>query len=189
MRRIFWDLECGRTKRDDEDWNHYKTTAGVSVACAMDQTDPLPFFYTPNDRGNFDLLALVRLLEAADEVVSFNGDRFDTVVLASACALPRIHIRRSVDLLRVVLDAKGPVKYAEGSWRLGSICSRTIGEGKLLDDGAFAPQKATQGRWGELMTYNASDVVLTRKLWQFIVEYGYIIDPDGRRLEVKLNGS
>ena len=189
MRRVYWDLECGRTKRDSESWPSYQTSCGISVACVMGEGETDLGFYTPNDKEPFDLYSLVRVLESADEVVSFNGDRFDTQVLISTLGLPALRIAKSVDLLRVVLAAKGGVRYPEGSWKLDSICKRTLGEGKLLGDGAFAPQKAREGRWGELFTYCLGDVKLTRDLFRHIAKYGYIIDPDRRVLEVRVDGA
>jgi hypothetical protein len=145
-------------------------------------------FYTPGDKDPFDLYSLVRVLEGADEVVSFNGDRFDSQVLISTLSLPALRIAKSVDLLRVVLNAKGPVSYPPGSWKLDSICKRTLGEGKLLGDGAYAPQKAREGRWGELFTYCYGDVKLTRELYRHIVDRGYIVDPDNRVMGVRVDG-
>jgi hypothetical protein len=188
MKRIFWDLECGRTKKDTESWPQYQTSCGISVACVMGEGDSEVEFYTPGDKEPFDLYGLVKRLEGADEVVSFNGDRFDSQVLVSTLGLPALRIARSVDLLRLVLAAKGGVRYPEGSWKLDSICKRTLGEGKLLGDGAFAPQKAREGRWAELFVYCLGDVKLTRDLYRQIASRGYIIDPDGRRMEVRIDG-
>ena len=188
MKRVYWDLECGRTKRDNESWPEYQTSCGISVACVMGEGDLEIGFYTPGDKEPFDLYSLVRVLEEADEVVSFNGDRFDNQVLIAALGLPALRLARSVDLLKVVLAAKGPVRYPEGSWKLDAICKRTLGEGKLLGDGAYAPQKAREGRWGELFTYCMGDVHLTRELHRHIIRRGYIIDPDGRKMEVRVGG-
>jgi hypothetical protein len=146
-------------------------------------------FYTPGDKEPFSLYDLVRVLEGADEVVSFNGDRFDNQVLISTLNLPALRLAKSVDLLKVVLQAKGPVRYPEGSWKLDSICRRTLSVGKVLGDGAFAPQKAREGRWGELFSYCLGDVRITRHLYRHIANYGYIIDPDGRKLEVRVDGA
>ena len=188
MRRVFWDLECGRTKGDRESWGQYAATAGVSVACVMGEGEEVGF-YTPGDKEPYDLYTLVRLLESADEVVSFNGERFDNQVLIGALGLPTLRLHRSVDLLRLVLSAKGGVRYPEGTWKLDSICRRTIGTGKDLTDGAFAPLKWKQGRLGELFTYNLKDVWLTRELFRFVERYGFIIGPDERKLEVRVDRS
>ena len=188
MRRLFWDLECGRTKGDKESWGQYQASCGISVACVMGEDEGDIGFYTPGDKDPYDLYSLVHLLESADEVVSFNGERFDNQVLISTLGLPALRLRRSCDLLRVILAAKGLARYPEGSWKLDSICKRTLNEGKLLGDGAFAPMKASQGRWGELFVYCMGDVRLTRELYRHILTRGYIIDPDGRKMEVRLDG-
>jgi hypothetical protein len=154
----------------------------------MGEGDSEVDFYTPNDRDPFDLYGLVKRLEGADEVVSFNGERFDNQVLIATLALPALRIAKSVDLLRIILKAKGGVRYPEGSWKLDAISKRTLGEGKLLGDGAFAPQKAREGRWGELFTYCLGDVKLTRSLYRHIATQGCIVDPDGNRMGVRVDG-
>ena len=186
---LFFDLETLHPKDDGESFDAYKHHAGVSVACVIADESRNPTFYTSTDEKPFDLPSLCARLNAAKTVVSYNGESFDVNVLTAAASEPLVIVNH-VDLWLVVKDATDTVAqrkgfyYRRGERKLGAITKATLGVGKLLEDGAFAPQKWRDGRVGEVVSYCWMDTELLRRLWHFIRSHGYFLDIHGNRVDV-----
>lgn len=190
MDRVVFDTEASVTKWDDEDWTDYHRRAGVSVACVIDAATGFPTFYTETDDpdGQYGLWALVRRLEEADEVISYNGKVYDVPVIEWAVTdegFPRYRLRlkRHIDLYDRIKEALEGERWPRGSWTLDAVAHRCLGNGKSAN-GAFAPTLMREKRLGELFTYNLKDVWLTWKLTEFAEREGYLLNPEGKRLPV-----
>ena len=181
MRRLFWDTEAREAKDDDEEFKRYRQRAGIGMSLAYNAESDEWFWHDHND-----LDELAALLESADQVVSYNGVGYDHIVLDADVAR-RVWIKDECDLWLLLRD-QGARGWPQGSWGLGPTCERTFGLGKL-GHGADAPTLLADGKIGKLATYLQRDVQLTFKLWDFIKRHGYVIDPEGRQMEVGLNGT
>lgn len=147
---------------------------GVSVLCCYDSDlDSYLFFDDHNlDEG-------MEYLRNSDLLVSFNGAEFDVPCLEGYTG-SQLGLVPHYDILRSVWQGLG--KRRKG-YKLTEICERTLGVGKT-STGEFATQLWDEGRHAELYTYCLKDVQLTSRLFDFIVEKGYIVDLDGNPLEV-----
>lgn len=189
MSVVFFDLETLHPK-GEESFQSYAPVAGVSVACLIDDATGAPTFFTSNDEPPFDINGLVARLNGAETVVSYNGESFDTRVL-EGCATEPLMLGDHVDLWLVVKDVTDAFSqsrgffYRRGERKLDVIARHTLGEGKLLADGALAPTKWRDGRIGEVVSYCWKDVELLRKLWHFIHQHHYIVDCHGNAIEVE----
>jgi len=183
---VVWDSEALESKRDDVGWDEYRHRAGVSVACVIEAATGLPTFFTAGDRAGYDLDALAERLEAADEVVSYNGIHWDTPVLSETIMRPvLVH---ECDLYAHIRTALHGQRWPQGSWKLGRVALDTIGVGKN-GDGGVAPTLWREKQVGRLITYCYVDTWITWKLWEFIRRHGFVLDPDGGHLEVNLYGT
>ena len=142
---------------------------------------------------------LVRML-TGQVVVSFNGIKFDNkVTLDCDCPLVDMDLPtpwRNYDLLLEVVKAKfqcrnvreaeielGAEIVHDGSIGLDGLAQGTLGMGKT-GHGSKSPLLIREGRWGDLFAYNLHDVRLTRKLLDFLMRYGYLIDRGGFEIEI-----
>ena len=67
----------------------------------------------------------------------------------------------------------------DGTFNLDALCKATINM-KKSGHGAHAPKLYKEKRYDELLEYNLQDVRLTKKLFEFISKWGYLIDGKGR---------
>jgi len=140
--------------------------------------------------------AMVKLL-TGKHVVSFNGIKFDSrVVLGNNRALFPAEgmvmqwpiAWANYDILAEYVTARfnlvdveaaekklGDKAIHDGTFNLDAICRHTVGRGKS-GHGADAPLLYQAGKFGELLEYNLNDVRITKKLYEFILENGYIVD-------------
>jgi len=198
---VVFDLEI--KKRIEELPNGWKDhhLMGVSSGVAWSNREGRIMIF---DDHNID--DLLRLLASAPLVVGFNHIRFDYPVLLGATGvskLPRPVIAANghvnVDVWPAVTDGVNGVKTdfdllievwrnmdcgpcfnpsTHGGYGLDSICELTLGRGKS-GDGAHAPVLYQQGRWAELIDYNIQDVVLTRDLFRWAQEHGFVLTKTG----------
>jgi DEAD/DEAH box helicase domain-containing protein len=113
------------------------------------------------------------LLENGDFLVSFNGIRFDILCLLNGgvdidtfLALQhKPHLDLLADFYRRV----------DGRFRVGldNMAQNTIGEGKT-GNGADAPLLYQSEKWDELITYCENDVRITKQIFWYGSEQGYI---------------
>ncbi len=73
----------------------------------------------------------------------------------------------------------------DGSFSLDGIAEDTFGLHKS-GTGAHAPVLYHEEKYAELLAYNLQDVWLTKKLFEFIQEYGFVVDRAGRCVRIAL---
>jgi hypothetical protein len=132
-------------------------------------------------------------------VVSFNGIKFDNKVTLDCDCQDNMDLPtpwRNYDILLEIVKAKfqcqnvreaekelGAVIVHDGSIGLDGLAQGTLGMGKT-GHGSKSPLLIREGRWGDLFAYNLHDVRLTRKLMDFLMRYGYLIDRGGFKIEI-----
>lgn len=112
------------------------------------------------------------LLEEADAVVTYNGERFDLPILNKEFVvdgLPPPAPTGSIDLLRVV---KRRFRFASN--KLDHVCSELGLGNKTRHEGHDLWVQCMQGdsaAWGRMKKYNKQDVVLLEKLYHKILPW------------------
>lgn len=173
-------------------WND-KPALGLSIGCFFDYQDGLfHWFDVPT------LEATIRMfLERHPLIVSFNGRQFDGPLMSSVFlahhpqstdgsfwfAVERSNRwdalwAESYDILHEIWTVDPVRRFERGLNSLGAI-SVANGYGAKEMDGAMAPQLWRQGRYAEVITYNVSDVLKTKRLFEQIVATGAILRGDG----------
>ncbi len=135
---------------------------GVSVAVAYDSgTDTFHRF------GQDELDGLCEILSGVKLVVGFNVRRFDYAVLAG-CVKYDFGRLRTLDMLEHVKRRLG--------YRLSldHLAQATLGASKSAD-GLQALEWWKQGRLEEIATYCQADVAITRDLYLFGRDKGYVL--------------
>jgi DEAD/DEAH box helicase domain-containing protein len=113
------------------------------------------------------------LLENGDFLVSFNGIRFDIPCLLNGEVDIDIFLalqnKPHLDILQNFYANVG------GRFRVGldNIAQNTLGKGKT-GNGADAPLLFQQGKIEELIAYCKNDVLITKEIYEFGVEQGFI---------------
>jgi len=132
--------------------------------------------------------------------VTFNGVKFDSRVLLGNNREMTIHgvtengglgwgnydilleyvrARFGYDNVGQAENRLGDKAIHDGSFSLDGLSEGTFGLHKT-GHGANAPILYQAGKYAELLDYNLHDVRLTRKLFDFIREYGFVVDRAGR---------
>jgi len=165
--------ECGGRERIEKENKWHEL--GLTVFGVWDSKDNRPYIYDKHT-----LSEGISHLESADLAVSFNGNRFDLLVLKGL--LGRwIELKNNYDIHKEIKSAGAPWK---GSG-LGATSEKTIGRGKS-GNGETAPALARQGRWGQLVTYNIDDLYLTKELMEHIRKYGWVVGADGQTYKLEV---
>ena len=140
-------------------------------------------FYGANDGGDYSIEAFAKAIEEAEFIVSYNGLWYDLHALQGAVGRhvnPKYHI----DLWDRIKDSLGGEYWGKGAWKLDRVARDTIGIGKTSANGAFAPSLFQEGRIGELVTYLYRDTWILWRLFEHVVDEGWVLNPDGGRLYV-----
>ena len=148
---------------------------GVSVLVAYDYAEDRYRVFTGGDLDGFAALCADRY-----PLVGFNNIDFDNRVLA----VPGIVIEpgRCYDILAEIWRSLG--KRTKG-YRLDDCARANLGAAKS-GNGALAPVWWQQGKIGAVVDYCMQDVLLTKRLFDRIVETGAITDPvTGRPLPLR----
>lgn len=174
MSYVVMDLELKETVNDNNGgWDAARRgERGIAVAGLYDSEEDWYSLYDESILGD-----LATHLESADTLVTFNGLEFDVPCLQGVLGRTLL-LRGHYDLLQSIWSA---LPHKTRGYRLGEVARRTIGRDKL-EAGSGAPQLWEAGRFAELHNYCLMDVHLTRKLFEFVLENGYIIDPSGNPL-------
>lgn len=155
---------------------------GVSVIGAWDYATKRPLVFFENDLRAFELLAQDR-----DLVVGFNQLGFDIKVLRAAGI--DIPDEKNYDLLRAVWEGVGLGPEfnprTHGGYGLDACCRANFGTRKT-GDGALAPIWWQQGRQADVINYCLADVMLTKQLFDFVVEHHFIVDPKGSETRISV---
>jgi hypothetical protein len=187
-----YDVEVLRGPEEVEGGWRNPWEMGFGTAVVFDYCADRYDFYGPDDRERLvgDLTGCY--------VVGFNSVRFDNhVLMHPARPTPDLVPWTNIDLLHDVVKARfgvcgveaaenavGVARVHDGSITLDGLAWGTLGLHKA-GNGAHAAQLIRQGRWPEVFAYNLNDVRLTRKLYEFVCRYGYLIDRGGMRIPLE----
>lgn len=129
-----------------------------------------------------DVQALVEELKSADKVVGFNIIHFDYQVLRPYAPNENFRGFRSVDMLQDI--------YRALNFRLSldSIAKATLGATKTAD-GLQSVQWFRDGELDKVAEYCKADVEITRRVYEFGREHGYVnyYSKLGSKLKVVVN--
>ena len=172
---LVFDVETRRSAAEVGGWNR-ADRMGVSIAVAYDSRADDFFTYTQEA-----LPELFARMRAAQLVVGFNSFRFDYAVL-SAFAPFALRALPGLDLLRRVQDS---LKYRVSLDNLGQA---TLDEPKSAD-GLQALRWWQEGRLDDIAAYCRKDVDLTRRLYLFGLEHGWLLftNKAGQRVRVPVD--
>lgn len=176
LMEIFFDLETKLWSTEVEGGFSNIPAFGMSVAVTWDDGKG---FQTWLEK---DASELVKELERADKVIGFNSVGFDYEVLSAY--VPNVHDlldRKSFDILADI--------YRRLGFRLSLevICSTTLGKSKLAK-AEDAIKWYRQGEIDKVVSYCQTDVELTRELYQFGQEHGFVCYPQsGQCIEVPVD--
>jgi DEAD/DEAH box helicase domain-containing protein len=172
---VFFDVETQRTF-DEVGGRHNLSRLGLAVAVTYDSSTGEYHSYTENEVDE-----LVDELVAADLVVGFNVKKFDYEVLSPYTEYP-LHSIRTADILQDI--------YLELGFRLplDAIAEATLGTRKSAD-GLQAVRWFRQGQMDKLIEYCRKDVELTRDLYEYGRQRGYVLywDRRGRLQKIFVN--
>lgn len=142
----------------------------VACVCALISGERLPRIYDA-----MNLQQLQADMDAADVIVSFNGDGFDSKVLkANGIIVPA---EKSLDLLAEIKRASG------FRFSLDAMAEKNLSIRKT-DNGALAPIKWQQGRRAEVINYCLNDVLMTVLLFGLAKKQGHLITPKGGKVKL-----
>lgn len=175
MKILTFDIET--TNTFDEVGSPDPADLDLAVVCVHDnETDQITHYFKEN------LGKLWPLIESADMLVSFNGDHFDIPLLNKYYAGDLNQIK-SLDLLKEVKQAIGR------RIKLDEIASSTLGESKSAD-GLQSIIWWRQGKIDEVVSYCKQDVLVTKKVYDFAMQNGYLLyGKNGSKEKIDLDTS
>ena len=158
---VVFDVETQRSAKEVGGWSH-ADKMGVSVAVVYDSAQDSFFRFTEEQ-----LDGLFALLRAADLVIGFNSLAFDYAVLRPYAPYD-LRTLPTLDLLTSV--------YERTHTRIGldTLASATLGTAKSAN-GLMALAWWKEGKIDQIAEYCQVDVQLTRDLYRFGLEYGYLL--------------
>jgi DEAD/DEAH box helicase domain-containing protein len=173
MRKIVFDIET-RNMFQDVGSNDAKDL-DISVVCIYDyETDSYQSFLQE------DLGKLWPILEAADMLITYNGDHFDIPLLGKYYPGDLTKIK-SLDLLKEVKKSLG------FRLKLDSIAQGTLGHGKS-GHGLEAITWWKNGEIAKLIKYCIDDVKVTKDIYEYALKNGNLKYKDGPLTkEIKLD--
>ncbi|MEW5719211.1 MAG: ribonuclease H-like domain-containing protein [Chloroflexota bacterium] len=172
MNDIFFDLETQKSFQEVGGRENMKLLR-VSVA--------VTFSTATNEFKAYiekDVTALVADLKAADRVIGFNLLNFDYQVL-KAYTTERLSDLKTLDLLDDIYNKLG---FRVG---LDALAHATLGAQKSAD-GLLAIQWFREGKIDQLIAYCRDDVAITKQLFEFGRDNGYVMYPDRSRRKQKV---
>jgi DEAD/DEAH box helicase domain-containing protein len=159
-RVVVFDLETQRLAQDVGGWSHIRDM-GISIAVTHCEGEGFRTFFED------DVDDLVRLLVSADLVVGYNQLRFDYEVL-TAYTDEDLRKLPNLDMLKYVEAVLG---YR---LKLDQLAAGTLGRSKT-GNGLIAPEWFREGKFDLLEQYCREDVNITRDLFRFGNEHGYLL--------------
>ncbi|MBA7479053.1 hypothetical protein ES707_14484 [subsurface metagenome] len=166
LKEVFFDLETKLWSSEVEGGFNNIPAFGLSVAVTSWNDSKSYQRWMENDANK-----LVKELERADKVIGFNILRFDYGVLSAY--MPNIH---------ELLDGKSFDIFTDLENRLGFrlsldvICSTTLGKSKLAK-AEDVIKWWRQGQVEKVMEYCQMDVELTRDIYRYGQEHGFVCYP------------
>jgi DEAD/DEAH box helicase domain-containing protein len=172
MNDIFFDLETQKSFQEVGGRENMKLLR-VSVAVTFSTATNEFKSYTEKD-----VAALVADLKAAERVIGFNVLGFDYQVL-KAYTSERLSDLKTLDLLDDIYNKLG---FRVG---LDALASATFGANKSAD-GLLAIQWFREGKIDQLVAYCRDDVAITKQLFEFGRDNGFVMYPDRNRRKQKV---
>jgi len=172
MNDVFFDLETQRSFQEvggRENIHLLRVSVAVTFSTA---TNAFRAYTEP------EVAALLAELRAADRIIGFNLLNFDYAVLKYYTAA-RLNDLPTLDLL---YDLYNKLGFRVG---LDALASATLGVHKSAD-GLAAIRWFREGKMEQLTAYCRDDVALTRQLFEFGRDNGFVMYPDrnGRKNRV-----
>jgi DEAD/DEAH box helicase domain-containing protein len=185
---VVYDVETLRGPKEVEGGWRNPAGMGFGTAIMYDSLVDQYFFY---DQNQDDIL---KDALCDRRVVGFNSVRFDNSIMLGNdyevapwedydILLAAIQVKFQVGSYEEAVEKHGQWALHDGSLSLDSICKATLGIGKT-GHGAHAPVLIRDEKWAEVYAYNLQDVRLTRKLFEFIRTYGFLIDGKSNKIEI-----
>lgn len=160
MKILTFDIET--TNTFDEVGSPNAVDLDLAVVCVHDsETNEMTSYFKE------DLHKLWPLIEQSDMLVSYNGDHFDIPLLNKYYAGDLTQIK-SLDLLVEIRKVLGR------RIKLDDVASATLGESKSAD-GLQSIIWWRQGKIDEVVAYCKQDVLVTRKVYEFAIQNGYLL--------------
>ena len=172
---LFFDLE---TQKSAEEVGGWQNLAAMKLALAVTFNDLTGRFKTYFEK---DVNELFLDLLTADRVVGYNIDRFDLPVLAGYTDRDLTRVR-TLDMLADIYRKLG------FRVKLSDVAQATLGVGKSAD-GLQSLQWWKEGKTDLIEQYCRRDVEVTRDVFLFGGNNGYILYPDreGRSLRLPVD--
>lgn len=173
MNDIFFDLETQNAFQDvggRENIRLLRVSVAVTFSTATNEFKA----YTEKE-----VSALIADLKTADRVIGFNLFNFDYQVL-KAYTSERLSDLNTLDLLEDLYNKLG---FRVG---LDALASATLGVQKSAD-GLLAIRWFREGKFDQLIAYCRDDVALTKQLFEFGRDNGYVLYPDRAGRKQRIN--
>ena len=170
---VFFDVETRRSAAEVGGWQHAERM-GVSVVVCWDGSAYRSF-------AQEELGAFFALLRTAGLVVGFNSFRFDYKVLQPFAGFD-LHKLKGLDILAEIY------KYLHYRVSLDNVGMATLGRAKS-SDGMQALAWWKKGEIDKIRAYCQQDVVITRGLFEFGQEHGYVLfaNKAGQRVRIPVS--
>ena len=172
-REVVLDIETQNTF--DDVGGYFTDKLKVSVVCA--------YYYETDTWESYlekDLPRLMKQLEGAERIIGYNSVGFDMPILNNYYA---------GDLLKIPqLDMLAEINKSLGyRIKLDAVAAATIGT-KKSGHGLQAVQWWKEGKIDEIITYCMQDVKVTKEVYEFGREKGYVLFDDkmGERRMVEI---
>lgn len=178
MNYIVFDIE---TANPPIDWRDHAALGISWAACYFSKEDRYHHYRAAG------VQAMAARLAGADLLVSWNGVGFDMPLLTTT--LNKLNLPYPDTLEKMPhCDLMALVEQACGNkLSLGEVALWTLGQGKI-GTGVHAPELARQGLWDELASYCEHDVWLTKRLFLFAQQHGYLLAESNVRIPVFVPG-
>lgn len=160
---VYYDIETQKGAEEVGGWDNIHLMR-VSIGISWSEQDGFRRW------AEGDVPQMIRYLGTFERVISFNGDRFDSVVLSAYGDVSAL-AARSMDLLT---DLKARLGHR---LTLDSLAKATLGQGKTAD-GLQALRWWKEGRIEDIARYCQADVQVLVDLVAFARANGYVLYED-----------
>jgi DEAD/DEAH box helicase domain-containing protein len=175
MNIVYFDLESQKLFQDVGGRDASKLLLACGVTWSTERNDFAVYWEQ-------DVQALVNELKSADKVVGFNIINFDYEVLKPYVPNTNFRAFRSVDMLQDIF------RTLNFRISLDSIAKATLGAAKTAD-GIQSVEWFRNGELDKVAEYCKADVDITRRVYEFGRENGYVnyYSKLGSKLKVAVN--
>ncbi|MFO7606961.1 MAG: DEAD/DEAH box helicase [Desulfurivibrionaceae bacterium] len=156
-----FDVETRRSAAEVGGW-HRAERMGISIVVLYDSGPDRFFVYRDDEIGDF-----IDRLKELDLVIGFNNKRFDNSVLSAYTSFDLT----ALPTLDILEEVKNRLGYRIS---LDGLAGQTL-KVKKTADGLMALQWYKEGRIDKIIEYCTKDVAITRDLFLFGRENGYLL--------------